>query len=56
MIVTKVQPIAKIKTITTNVNVVDINITIRNKAIKEHVFRDREPRKTKNVTNRDKEK
>jgi hypothetical protein len=46
MIVAKVQPIAKIKTITTNVNVVDVNVTIRNKAIKEHVFKDREPRKT----------
>jgi len=36
MIVTEVQPIAKIKTITTNVNVVDVNVIIRNKAIKEH--------------------
>jgi hypothetical protein len=46
MIVAKVQPIAKIKMITTNVNVVDVNVTIRNKAIKEHMFKDREPRKT----------
>jgi hypothetical protein len=29
------------------VNVVDVNVTTRNKVTKEDVFKDREPRKTK---------
>jgi succinyl-CoA synthetase beta subunit len=45
----EVQPIVEIKIITTNVNVVDVNVTTRSKAIEEHVFTDREPRKAKNV-------
>jgi hypothetical protein len=31
------------------VNVVDVNVTTRSKATKEHVFRDREPMKAKSV-------
>jgi hypothetical protein len=31
------------------VNVVDVNVTKRNKVIEEHVFKDREPRKVKSV-------
>jgi hypothetical protein len=29
--------------------VVDVNVTTRNKAIEEHVIKDREPKKAKNV-------
>ncbi len=47
--VTKVQPIAETQIVVVNVNVVDVNFTIRNKTTKEHVFKDREPRKAKNV-------
>ncbi len=37
-------------------NVVDVNVTTRIKAIEEQVFKDREPRKTKNVVEWEKEK
>jgi hypothetical protein len=33
----------------TNVKMVDVNVTTRSKATKEHVFKDKEPRKAKNV-------
>jgi hypothetical protein len=32
-----------------DVNVVDVNVTTRSKVIEEQVFKDRKPRKTKNV-------
>jgi len=51
VIVVKVQPVAETQTIITNVNMVDVNVTTRSKVIKEHVFKDRETRKAKNVTN-----
>jgi hypothetical protein len=38
-----------------DVNVVDVNVTTRSKVIEEHVFKDREPRKVKNVANWEKE-
>jgi len=56
MIIAKVQPIAKTQTTTTYVNVVDVNVTTRSKAIEKHVFKGREPRKEKNVVDWDKEK
>jgi hypothetical protein len=31
------------------VNVVDVNVTTRSKAIEKHVFKDREPKKAKSV-------
>jgi hypothetical protein len=31
------------------VNLVDVNVTIRSKASEEHVFKDKDPRKAKNV-------
>jgi hypothetical protein len=31
------------------VNVVDVNVTVRNKVIKKQLFKDSEPRKAKNV-------
>jgi len=37
------------------VNVVDVNVTTRIKAIEEQVFKDRKPRKTKNVVEWEKE-
>jgi hypothetical protein len=49
MTIAKVQPIVETQTITTNVNVVDVHVTTRSKAIKKHVFKDKEPRKEKNV-------
>jgi len=51
----KVQHVAKIKTFITKVNVVDVNVTTRNKVNEEHVFKDRELRKTNSVVNWDKE-
>jgi hypothetical protein len=38
------------------VNVVDVNVTTRNKVTEKHVFKDRESRKAKNATNWEKEK
>jgi hypothetical protein len=49
MITVEVQPIVEAQTVTTDVNVVDVNVATRSKAIKEHVFKDKEPRKTKSV-------
>jgi hypothetical protein len=48
--VVEVQPIVETQIVITYVNVVDVNVTTRNKVTKEHVFKDREPRKTNNVT------
>ncbi len=49
--VAKDQPIVEMQTITTYVNVVDVNVIIRNKIIEEHVIKEREPRKAKSVAN-----
>ncbi len=51
----KVQHVVKIKTFITKVNVVDVNVTTRNKANEEHVFKDKELRKANIVVNQDKE-
>ncbi len=51
MVVPKVQLVAKRQTIITYVNVVDVIVTTRSKVIEEHVFKDKEPRKTKNAAN-----
>ncbi len=45
----QVQPIAKTQIIIAYVNVVDVNVTTRNKIIEKQVFKDREPRKTNSV-------
>ncbi len=55
MTIAKVQPIAKTQIITTDVNLVDVNVTIKSKVIEEHVFKDRELKKAKSVTNWEKE-
>jgi hypothetical protein len=44
-----IQHVVETQTIIANVNVVDVNLTTRSKVTKEHVFKDREPRKTKSV-------
>ncbi len=49
VIVAKVQHVVKVKIITIDVNVVDVNVTTRSKAVKEHVFKDRKLRKINNV-------
>jgi hypothetical protein len=47
MTIAEIQLVVETQTITTNVNVVDVNATTRSKATEEHVFKDREPRKEK---------
>ncbi len=47
MVVTEVQLVVETQTITTNVNVVDVNVTTRSKVTKKHVFKDIKPRKSK---------
>ncbi len=49
MIVLKVQPIIETQIVTTDVNLMDVNVTTRSNANKEHVFKDREPRKIKSA-------
>jgi hypothetical protein len=56
VIITKVQLVAKTQIFTANANVVDVNVTTRSKITKEQVFKDKEPRKTKSVTDWEKEK
>jgi hypothetical protein len=51
----EVQHVIDTQTVTSNVNVVDVNVTTRIKVTKEHVFKDREPRKAKSVVNWEKE-
>jgi hypothetical protein len=51
----EVQPIVETQIVITNVNVVDVNVTTRSKVIEEQVFRDRKPRKAKNVADWEKE-
>jgi len=47
--IAKVQLVSETQTIIMDVNVVDVNVTTRSKITEEHVFKDREPRKTKSV-------
>jgi hypothetical protein len=53
--IAKVQLVAKIKPVTTYVNVVDVNVITRSKATKKHVFKDKNLRKTKSVDDWEKE-
>jgi hypothetical protein len=48
-VVAKVQLVFETQTIITDVNVVDVNGTTRNKVTEEQVFKDRELRKAKSV-------
>jgi cell division protein FtsL len=52
----KILFIAEIKIVITNVNVVDVNVITRIITNEEHVFKDREPRKTNNVIDWEKKK
>jgi hypothetical protein len=47
--VTEVQPVTETQTIIAEVNVVDVIVITKSKEIEEHVFKDREPRKTKSI-------
>jgi hypothetical protein len=38
------------------VNVVDVNVTIKNKATIEHMFKDKKPKKSKSDVDEEKEK
>ncbi len=51
MAVVKVQPIAETQMVIVDVNVVDANVITRSKTTEEQVFKDKEPRKAKNVVN-----
>jgi hypothetical protein len=47
--IVEVQPIIETKIVIANVNVVDVNVTIRSKVNEEQMFKDGELRKAKNV-------
>jgi hypothetical protein len=49
MAIIEVQPIVETQIITTNVNVLDVNVITRSKTTKKHVFKDKELRKANNV-------
>ncbi len=53
--IVEVQLLVETQIVIVDVNVVDVNATIRSKIIEEQVFKDREPKKTKNATNWEKE-
>ncbi len=55
VIVKKVQPIAETQIVIADVNVVDVNVTRRNKSIQKQVFKDKKPKKVKSVVNQEKE-
>jgi hypothetical protein len=52
--VVEVQLVAKMQIAFTDVNVVDVNVITRGKVTKEQMFKDRKPRKAKNVVDWDK--
>jgi hypothetical protein len=56
MTIVEVQHVVEIQSIITNVNVLDVNVTIRSKTIDKHVFKDREPRKVKSIVDWKKER
>jgi len=55
MVIVEVQLVVETQTITTNVNVVVVNVTTKSKPTKEHVFKDRKLRRTNNVADWEKE-
>ncbi len=54
--IVEIQPVAKRQIVIIFVNVVDVNVTTRSKAIEEQVFKDRELRKTKNAVHWERKK
>ncbi len=55
MTVEEVQLVAETQIVISDMNVVDVNVTTRSKVTEEQVFKDREPRKAKNVVDQEKE-
>jgi cell division protein FtsL len=55
MTIAKVQLVVETQIVIVDVNVVDFNVTTRSIVAKEHVLKDREPRKAKNVVDWGKE-
>jgi hypothetical protein len=53
--IAKVQHVAEIQIVITNVNVLDVNVTTKSKAIEEHVLKNRKPKKQKKLLTRIKE-
>jgi hypothetical protein len=49
MTIIEVQPVAETQRIIMDVNVMNVNVTTRRKAIEEQVFKDRKPRKAKSA-------
>jgi hypothetical protein len=47
--IAKVKPIVKTQKIIVDENVVDVNVSTRSKVTGEHVFKDKDPRKSKSV-------
>jgi hypothetical protein len=56
MAIVEVKHVAKTQIITIDVDVVDVNVTTKCKTNKEHVFKDKELRKTKSAIDWEKEK
>ncbi len=52
----KRETIVEVKIITTNVNVIDVNVVIRSRIRKYYVFQEREPQKSKSTIDWEKEK
>jgi hypothetical protein len=50
VIITWVQPVVETQIVTVYVNVVHVNVTTRSKITEEQVFKDKELKKTKSVT------
>ncbi len=55
VIVVKVQLVAKTQVVTTDVNLMDVNVITKSKAIEEHVFKNRKQRKVNSVVDWEKE-
>jgi hypothetical protein len=55
MVVAKVQLVVETQIVAIDVNVENVNVATRSKVTKEHVFKDREPRKAKSVVKWEKE-
>ncbi len=55
VVVVKAQPVTKTKIVTIDVNVVDVNVITGSKVTKEQLFKDKEPKKLKNVVDQEKE-
>jgi hypothetical protein len=48
MTIVEVQLVVEIEIVTTNVNVVDVDVIIRSKVIEEQIFKNSKPKKSKN--------